>query len=62
MPGPRNAIRTVDKLMHSLTNDEVIAVVSRIREQQRFGLVHIERCNPSVVLSLAVAARRGRAR
>lgn len=42
VPGPRNSATTVDKLIDTLTNDEVIAAVSRIEGRQRFGLIHID--------------------
>ncbi|WP_024343250.1 hypothetical protein [Bradyrhizobium japonicum] len=42
VPGPRNSTTTVEKLMDALTNDDVIAALSRIEGRQRFGLVHIE--------------------
>jgi len=42
VPGPRDAATTVDKLVDALTNDDVLAEVSRIEGRQRSGLVHIE--------------------
>lgn len=43
MPGvPRNAEFTVEKLMDALTNDDVLAAISRIEGRQRFGLVEVE--------------------
>lgn len=42
VPGPRDAASTVDKLKDALTNDDVLAAMSRIEGRQRFGLVHIE--------------------
>lgn len=42
VPGPRGATATVEQLLDALTNDDVIAAISRIEGRQRFGLVHIE--------------------
>jgi hypothetical protein len=39
---PRNAEFTVEKLMDALTNDDVLAAISRIEGRQRFGLVEVE--------------------
>ncbi|MET4476533.1 hypothetical protein [Bradyrhizobium sp. F1.13.3] len=39
---PRSAGITVDKLMDALTNDDVLAALSRIEGRQRFGLVQVE--------------------
>lgn len=43
VPGvPRNAEFTVEKLMDALTNDEVLAAISRIEGRQRFALVDVD--------------------
>ncbi|MGY4435092.1 hypothetical protein ACVWWO_007569 [Bradyrhizobium sp. F1.13.1] len=39
---PRSAGTTVDKLMDALTNDQVLAALSRVEGRQRFGLVEVE--------------------
>ncbi|MGY4285520.1 hypothetical protein ACVWXO_004740 [Bradyrhizobium sp. LM2.7] len=39
---PRSAGATVDELMDALTNDDVLAALSRIEGRQRFGLVNID--------------------
>jgi hypothetical protein len=39
---PRSAGATVDELMDALTNDDVLAALSRIEGRQRFGLVEVE--------------------
>jgi hypothetical protein len=39
---PRTAGTAVDKLMDVLTNDHVLAAVSRIEGRKRFGLVDVE--------------------
>jgi hypothetical protein len=43
LPGvPRSADFTVEKLMDALTNDDVLAAISRIEGRQRFGLVEVD--------------------
>ncbi|MCK1269759.1 hypothetical protein IVB44_23215 [Bradyrhizobium sp. 49] len=39
---PRSAGMTVDKLMDALTNDDVLAALSRMEGRQRFGLVEVD--------------------
>ena len=39
---PRTAGTTVDKLMDVLTNNHVLAAISRIEGRNRFGLVDVE--------------------
>ncbi|MCK1357360.1 hypothetical protein [Bradyrhizobium sp. 199] len=39
---PRSAEFTVEKLMDALTNDDVLAAISRIEGRQRFGLVEVD--------------------
>jgi hypothetical protein len=39
---PRTAGTAVDKMMDVLTNDHVLAAMSRIEGRKRFGLVDVE--------------------